>query len=256
MFKLIHYLIGDRNQSIYGYSGANCDRIEEMLKARRKVVEKTLSVNFRSDKSIIQNSNRFSQLKAVGKSDKNGFVKRYLIFEIDGGSGSLSLIDVLNSHSEVAVLARTNATIKKLEFELLKRKYPMKYFNYLSDNDFELWKKKEVHIGLKNRLDKLKPFFNNNENEIFTFIQTNKNSNKLITSIHKSKGREFDYCVVVNSLDKQLLEDVGIYKSLSSKQLERISFDECEKFEVEPKNIHYVAVSRSRHGLYYMLYGI
>ena len=39
---------------------------------------------------------------------------------------------VLNKHSEVVILARTNSVIKKIEFELLKKKYPMKYFNYIT----------------------------------------------------------------------------------------------------------------------------
>jgi len=41
-----YYMIGDRNQSIYGYSGANCTKLEAMLKERRETLEMSLSVNF------------------------------------------------------------------------------------------------------------------------------------------------------------------------------------------------------------------
>jgi DNA helicase-2/ATP-dependent DNA helicase PcrA len=255
-----YYVIGDRNQAIFGYQGASCRKIEAMLKGRRETVEKSLSVNFRSDKSIIENSNRFSSLKAVPNSGEDGFVKRYIIFELespknaDGEKSNLDLISVLDLHDEVVVLARTNAVIKSLEFELLKKKYPMRYFNYISPTDFKEWQKGSVHSSLQGRLDELKPYFNNNENDIFVFIEQNKSSRKFITSIHKSKGREFDYCVVVNSIDPDLIKQVGLNKALSPKQLERITFDPTDEFDVEPRNIHYVAVSRARHGLYYMLY--
>jgi superfamily I DNA/RNA helicase len=254
-----YYLIGDRNQSIYGYSGANCSRIEGMLKSRRETVDKTLSVNFRSDKNIIENSNRFSSLRAVPNSKEDGFVKRYIIFQIEaekdvnGNKRTLDLITVLNSHPEVVILARTNSVIKHLEFELLKIKYPMKYFNYITNSDFTEYKKGNIHVNLQERLDRLKPYFAS-EMDIFTFIEMNKTSSKFITSIHKSKGREFDYCVVVNSIDPQLIAEVGLDKVLSPRQLSRITFDLAEEEDLEPRNIHYVAVSRSKHGLYYMLY--
>lgn len=255
-----YYLIGDRNQSIYSYSGANCRKIEAMLKSRRETIEKTLTVNFRSDKSIISNSNNFSSLKAVPNSKDEGFVKKYIIFQIEapkdenGNKKNLDLITVLNTYSEVAILARTNAVIKNLEFELLKNKYPMRYFNYLTSNDFVEYKKGNVHVNLQERLDMIKPYFNNSEMEVFTFIEMNKTSRKFITSIHKSKGREFEYCVVVNSIDPQLIVEVGLDKVLTPKQLSRLTFDLAEEDDVESRNIHYVAVSRAKHGLFYMLY--
>ena len=32
-----YYLIGDKNQSIYGFSGANCEKIESLLKNEEDV---------------------------------------------------------------------------------------------------------------------------------------------------------------------------------------------------------------------------
>lgn len=252
-----YYLIGDRNQSIYGYSGANCNRIEGMLKARRDVIEQSLSINFRSDKSIVENSNRFSSLEATPKSEKLGFVKKYIIFKIEETNkvkeNDLSLIDVLNKHTEVAILVRTNSVIKSIEFELLKRKYPIKYANYITESDFKEWKKGNVNTVLKSKLNKLKEYFKS-EHEIFMFIEMTKHSLKLVTSIHKSKGREFENCVVVNSIDPDLVDDIGLSKVMSKKQLAKITFDPNDSNDLESKNIHYVAVSRSKVGLYYMLY--
>jgi len=255
-----YYLIGDRNQSIYGYSGASCKKIESMLKNRRETIEKTLTVNFRSDISIIANSNRFSSLKAVPNSKDEGFIRKYIMFQIEapksenGDKKNLDLITVLETYPEVTILVRTNAAIKRIEFELLKRKFPMRYFNYITNNDFVEYKKGNVHVSLQEKLDKIKPYFNNSEMEVFTFIEYNKTSKKFVTSIHKSKGREFEYCVVVNSIDPDLIAEVGLHKVLTPKQLSRLTFDPKEEDDVEPRNIHYVAVSRAKHGLFYMLY--
>lgn len=250
-----YYIIGDPNQSIYGYSGVNCNMIRQMLERRRTTVEKTLSVNFRSDIEIINNSNKFSTIKAIPDSTERGFVSERILYNVTSeNKDEKTLVDVLNEYEEVAVLVRTNATIRKMEYELLKMKYPMKYFNYIKPKDIEDYAKGNIHQNLRKRLDSLKPFFGDRDVDIISFIEANKNSRKLITTIHKSKGREFDYCVVVNSLSPMLVEKIGLNKYFTQKKLARLTFDLSEVNDVESKNIHYVAITRCRHGLYFMLY--
>lgn len=241
-----YYLIGDRNQSIYGYSGANCTKLEDMIKERRETQEMTLSINFRSDQNIVKNSNQYSSLKATANSKEDGFVDDKLINSVD------ELSEILKLPEEVAVLVRTNDIIKKLEMMMLKRKISMKYFNFITPADIKHFNKGEVHAALKTKLNKLKDYFED-EKDIIHFIERNKNSNKLITTIHKSKGREFDICVVINSISPLLLEELGIYETMSKKKLEKISFDMDDEVNVESRNIHYVAVSRSKHKLYFMV---
>jgi superfamily I DNA/RNA helicase len=242
-----YYLIGDRNQSIYGYSGANCTLLEEMLKDRRPgTIEMSLSINFRSDQNIVKNSNQFSTLKATAHSQEDGFVDTNVMWQVD------ELVEILKLPDEVAVLVRTNDIIKHIEFMMLKRKLPMKYFNYITPADVKNFHKGEIHQALKNKLTILKKYFED-EHEIMHFIERNKNSNKSVTTIHKSKGREFDTCVVVNSIAPSVLEESAIYGQLTKKQLEKITFDPEDEINVEPRNIHYVAVSRSKHKLYFMI---
>ena len=76
-------------------------------------------------------------------------------------------------------------------------------------------------------------------------------SKTFITSIHKSKGREYPVCVVVNSLSPEILEKNNIV--LESKELKRFSFDPEDYEDVESKNIHYVAVTRPMEELYYLM---
>ena len=242
-----YYLIGDKNQSIYGFSGSNCELLENMVKRRRTTVEMNLSVNFRSDKNIVENSNNFSTLRAVAKSGEDGYVDNNIILKID------DLIELLKTEDEVAVLVRTNSVIKKLECQLLKRKVPMSYFNFISHKDVEHFKKGQITDSLKNKLSQVREYFGNDENTI-AFIERFKKMNKFVTTIHKSKGREFHTCVVVNSVSPNLLQQNPNFHKLSKKQVAAISFDLDDEDDVEPRNIHYVAVSRSKHKLYYMIY--
>jgi len=242
-----YYLIGDRNQSIYGYSGANCSILESMIKERRETTELSLSVNFRSDQNIVENSNKFSSLKAVANSKEDGYVDDKLILKLD------DLVDILKEPEQVAILVRTNDVIKKLERQMLKRQVPMKYFNFITQTDIKNFRKGEVTDALKNKLSRVKDYFADNE-ALISFIEQHQDSNKFITTIHKSKGREFDTCVVVNSIAPELLEKNPNYSKLTKKQIEAISFDPDDDFDVEPRNIHYVAVSRSKHKLYFMVY--
>lgn len=241
-----YYMIGDRNQSIYGYSGANCSKLENMLKERRPdTMEMSLSINFRSDKKIVENSNKYSSLKAIANSQEEGYVDNKLMLTMD------ELVEVLQFPEEVAVLVRTNDVIKKIELLMLKRKMPLRYFNFITNTDLKNFNKGEIHNSLKTKLNKLKDYFED-EREIMHFIERNKKSNKFVTTIHKSKGREFETCVVVNSIAPELLQQNPNYHKLSDKQLEKISFDPDDEDDIEPRNIHYVAVSRSKHKLYFM----
>jgi superfamily I DNA/RNA helicase len=239
-------MIGDRNQSIYGYSGANCSKLEELLRERRETLEMSLSINFRSDMNIVENSNKYSSLKAIANSKEAGFVDDKLMLQVD------ELVEILRLPEQVAVLVRTNDIIKKIELIMLKRKIPMKYFNFITTTDLKNFKKGEIHATLKNKLSKLKDYYDSDE-EIMNFIELHKDSNKFATSIHKSKGREFDTCVVVNSIAPVLLEQNPNYHKLSQKQLEKITFDPADEVNIEPRNIHYVAISRARHRLYFMV---
>jgi len=241
-----YYMIGDRNQSIYGYSGANCTMLEAMIKERRETVEMSLSVNFRSDKKIVENSNKYSNLKAVANSTEEGFVDDKLMLKVD------ELAELLQTTDEVAVLVRTNDIIKKIELIMLKRKIPMKYFNFITSADLKNFHKGEIHPTLKGKLSRLKDYFESDK-DIIHFIEMHKSSNKFVTSIHKSKGREFETCVVVNSIAPELLMQNPNYEKLTKKQLEKITFDPEEQEDIEPRNIHYVAVSRSKHKLYFMV---
>jgi DNA helicase-2/ATP-dependent DNA helicase PcrA len=233
------------HNSIYQYTGTNCEKLAEMLRERREVEDMILTINFRSDTSIVENSNNYSNLKARAHSKDAGEVDYTIL------TRSEQLREVLDSHEEVAVLVRTNKVIKYIEQVFLGMKYPMRYFNFITPKDVTLFNEGKVSPMLQRKLDSLSRTFGG-ERQLIEFIEQNKDSKKLITSIHKSKGREFNVCVVVNSIAPEVLEDNGF--TLPEKEFKKVSF-EYDDDSVEERNIHYVAISRARHKLHYMLFG-
>ena len=70
--------------------------------------------------------------------------------------------------------------------------------------------------------------------------------------MHKSKGREFETTVLVNSFSEELIKENGLL--LDQKELARLTFLPDEKDYEESKNIHYVGVTRAKTKLYYMYF--
>jgi DNA helicase-2/ATP-dependent DNA helicase PcrA len=238
-----YYFIGDRAQSIYCFSGTNCTAVETLLRKRRKTIELSLSTNFRSAKLIVENSNQFSTLKAIPHHQEEGKVeKRIILFE--------DMVDLIKTKEEIAILARTNKVIKEIEKRLLRLKVPMRYFNYLTPSELEELKNGTERFNTKKKVSYLLDVFGNAEN-IVNFIEENQKSRKFASSIHKSKGREYDVCVIVNSLSPEIIEENELM--LSEEQWKYLSFDPYDEDDFEAQNVHYVAVSRARKENYFMI---
>ena len=238
-----YYLIGDKNQSIYGFSGANCEKIESLLKSKKTVIELTLTKNFRSHKKIVENANKFSSLRAIPESENEGFVDNKFITK-------KTLYAMMQDGKPLTVLVRTNNVIKEIEKQGLKKQIPMRYFNYITKTDLENIKKSSISEPLKKKLNEVLPYYLNVQ-ELVEFIENNQHLDVFVTSIHKSKGREFPRCVVVNSADPQLLVKEGGYMY----DFSEFSFiTEDGEIDEEGRNIHYVAVTRPKEELYFMIY--
>lgn len=240
----VYHLIGDRNQSIYGFTGSNCDMIEKLLKQSKVTVDYSLSVNFRSDINIVNHSNNFSGLKAVPNSKLNGKVD----FKVLTDSELLALMKT----KDVVILARTNKVIRELELNFLMKKIPMRYFNLFSEEELDIIKKKKALTPKLNRkLKKILPKIGRAD-DMVKFIEDNQHKETFVTSIHKSKGREFPVCVVVNSISPHVLEHNSI--ELNPKEIKKVSFDPGDPDDQESLNVHYVAVTRAKNELYFMIY--
>jgi len=239
-----YYLVGDINQSIYGYSGSNCNHIEDRLEKRRKIERMSLSINFRSAPKIVENSNKFSNLKATPFNSFDGEIQEsFVSFD--------KLIELIKSDEEVAVLARTNFIVKLIEFNMLKRKVPMKYFNYLKPKDIEEIKSGTENRLIKKRVEYILEDFVGTKDDLIKFIEDNQNNNSFVTTIHKSKGKEYNTCIVVNSISEDIIEKNEVKIPDNKKEFYTFTSD-MENYQ-EEKNVHYVAISRPKKKLYYML---
>lgn len=235
-----YHLIGDKNQSIYGFSGANCEAIENLLMKTHKTVEMTLTKNFRSHKRIVENSNKYSSLTAIAHHTDDGYIHENLIDEQE-------MYLMLRDGSPLTVLARTNNVIKEIEKECFKKKIKMRYFNYISAADIEKINEGKINPSLKKRLETVAPYYGNT-NGLLKFIKENEASDVFVTSIHKSKGREFPRVIVINSVDPEMLDDT-LY------DIEDYSFLKNDgEIDIESRNVHYVAVTRPKEELYFLIY--
>ncbi len=239
-------LVLDKNQSIFAYSGANVDLIISMLKKRRDCLEKTLSMNFRSAKNIVEHANKYSDLTAIPYSQEEGVVHQDVIL-------MEQLLPLLEKHEEVAILARTNSVIKDIEFELLQRKVPIRYFNYLNQKEIEELKKGTERPATAKKIKALLYTYKSAEN-IVNFIENNQDQKSFVSSIHKSKGKEWDVCVIVNCMSPELVEHNNI--QLDEKQAKTLTFDPNNEEDFESQNVFYVACSRPKNEIYFMLHGI
>jgi hypothetical protein len=233
-----YHLIGDINQSIYGFSGANCEAIEDLLKSKRKTIQMTLTKNFRSAIKIVENSNKYSNLTAIPFHEKEGIVNNKLIDEFQ-------LAAMMEDGKPLTMLARTNNTIKGIEKDCLKKKIKMRYFNFITLQDIKNIRDGKINPSLKKRIDAVAPY-HGNVMALINFIETNSDSEVFITSIHKSKGREFPRCVIINSIDPEMIESDYDYKYT-------YITDEGD-VDIESRNVHYVAVTRPKDELYFLIH--
>ena len=230
------------HNSIFGFSGANCDAIEALLNQHKPVIKFTLSKNFRSKVSLVEHSNTFSNLQAVPHSTEEGILELPMIDED-------TLQDMMMDDDPLAVLVRTNKVIKELEKKCLKKKIKLRYFNYFTPQDLELLKggDKNINPSIKKKLEAVAPYFGSNQ-KMIQFIEENQNSESFITSIHKSKGREYPRVVVVNSFSpEQLMDSPDLWEDYSF-------INSAGEEDIESRNVHYVACTRAKNEQYFLMY--
>lgn len=231
-------IIGDESQSIYGYSGANSEAVISLIKSRRNCLEMTLSKNFRSAQAIVDYSNNYSKVKAIAHKQDSGKVnKKIILFD--------TLAKLLHEDREIAVLVRTNAVLKDIERLLLLQKHPnVRYSNYITLKECDDIKKAKQLPSTNRKIAELLPVYKSTDN-IIMFVEQSQNKKSILLTIHKSKGLEWDTCVVVNSISPEVLA-LNKITNLSKEKIKRISFDRNSEDEEhqESERIHYVGVSR------------
>lgn len=161
---------------------------------------------------------------------------------------------MVDGFEEIVLLCRTNNVIKEIEREFLMRKYPMNYKNYFSESEIENIKKDNIGVSTQNKINFLLPVFKNSRG-IIDFIESERENKKFLLTIHKSKGLEFENCVIVNCFAPDILEFNNV-KELTDEQKKKYSFDPDDEEDFESRNVFYVAITRPKTSLYFMAYKI
>lgn len=222
-------LVGDKNQAIFAFSGVNCDALERILKQHKNVKLMGLTINFRSTADIVENANKYTTLKAKSKDNTQGIIHKEILSESD-------IIKKMNEDKEYVILVRDNRTIKALEYQMLINKTPICYINYFTKDELETLSQNK---GIKKNIMELIPIYKTYKG-IADWIKENSNQKKFITTIHKSKGKEYENSIIVNSLPPDLPNIPGYMEKRV------INMDNPEH-----TNVHYVAVTRSKKELFY-----
>lgn len=134
------FIVGDEDQSIYGWRGANINNIKDFIKDFDAKIFK-LEQNYRSTKKILKAANRLISYN-TGRIEKNLWtnnedgvkIERYTAFNESEeseyvASAIKSLVDYAGyNYSDIAVLVRLNALTQNFEEKFLNYNIPYDVF--------------------------------------------------------------------------------------------------------------------------------
>ena len=248
--------VGDRNQAIYGFSGAYSSSFDLFLK-QGNVVELPLDICYRCNTKIIDKANEVYNIMKYHKKDKGIVATINNTIEIKENSmiicrNSKPLIDLyfelLGSGKSAYIKGEDiltgivrflkpygNHTVESAKIEMLYKLEDLeedksdagKIKLYYFTEDYEKFKKLVQHLAIEyetvdSLLNKIKSLFIDKKNAI------------MLCTIHKSKGLEAD---VVYILDEKLIP------SKFAKSKEQLT---------QESNLKYVARTRAKKELYFL----
>lgn len=220
--------VGDDYQSIFGFSGSRLDLMTEFKKYLEDAKQIPITNVYRNSQELID--------IAVSFIDKNNIqIKK-----------KLSSIKHLDNPIEIYIYDDKNYLDTNKNKSILLDKIIDKIYS----------KDKKGKILLLER-------YNNDidtiiNNDLFTKINKENIINKKYPNnkidyltIHKSKGLEYDYCILINAIDNKYgfpskIEDEKIISILKPKINENISYP-------EERRLFYVAITRTKNKLYILV---
>lgn len=146
------FIVGDDDQSIYGFRGARPDIMLAFPKAFPKAKKVTLGVNYRcssqiltaAGKLIAHNKKRFDKKLTASKGRIEGVhIKRYqdLVTEADDIVKKMQEYEI--PYEDMAVLFRTNMQMRILAGKLMEHNIPFSMKDHLP-NMFDTWMARDI----------------------------------------------------------------------------------------------------------------
>ena len=128
------FVVGDENQSIYGFRGASLKNFKNFIKRYPKSKSYLLNVNFRSTKTIVDFSNQVfeKEVRKVLEAIRRKGEKVKIIHEEDSDSTAKTTIDLIKQMKEQGIIQKYGDVA--LLFRSLKR-HATEYVKYLKKSD-------------------------------------------------------------------------------------------------------------------------
>lgn len=219
---------GDDYQSIFGFSGSRLDLMTEFKKYLDSAKEIPITNVYRNSQELIDIATSF-----IDKNNNQIKKKLSSIKHLDNPIEIYIYDDSIfldtNKNKEILlnnIIDKIYTNDKKSKILLLER--------YNSDIDTVL------NNGLFTKINKE------------TIISKKYPDNKIdYLTIHKSKGLEYDYCILINAIDNKYgfpskIEDEKIISILKPKIKENIAYP-------EERRLFYVALTRTKNKLYILV---
>lgn len=287
------FYVGDIKQSLYRFRGSNSKLFKYIFKSKNLELE-TLENNYRSSKELVdfinnkssfifdnyknQKSNKiFSNTKNIKITDFDDNLSEILNREI-----SLLLSKGIKEQ-DIAILLRNNFDIENIKKDLseyfifnneettyiCEEKGVQEFINI--DCDISKIENIEMEDNIKKIIKKESKKFKKTIDFIYHLEKMSikneiENSGLNILTVHKSKGLEFDYVFLIDSLkeyheidEKVFIHNEDIFNfSLNIDFIGRSEIDEEFKNRkidanreslIDEKNVFYVGITRAKEGL-------
>lgn len=216
-------VVGDDNQSIYKFRGADIRNILSFNKTYPNAKTIRLEQNYRSTKVIIDSSNKVIDCnkaktdKQLWTANEKGELIKVLQCRNNYAEGDKVCFEIKNlikkgySYNDITILYRTNAQSRILEDKFLRENIPFKIFGGLSFYD---------RLEIKDMISFLKLFYNPNDDiALMRVLNTPK---KRIGDVSLERLREF-----AEKYDISLFESLRYAKEIN---LTNVAREEIEKF--------------------------
>ena len=250
-------IVGDRNQAIYGFRGADSNSIslfhQRLLKGKREISEFTLSISWRCPKSVVKEANRYVKDFSAPDFAKEGSVVENAPFLPEQNDMVLcrynaplvgAFYDLISQGKSTYILGRdmTKGLITAVQkisknnnmgteefWTLFMQDYSYNYQRLLDDN------KENQAMALEDKRDCINIFVKKATTvggiieEIKRVFDNNDEGEIMLSTVHKAKGLEADNVYILAT--------------------ERMPHPLGGK---EENNIAYVAITRAKNNLFYI----
>lgn len=235
-------LVGDANQSIYGFNGSSSVYMSKNFVEDFKPTRFILNENYRSAKRIVEFANQLEHYDSVTNYVYDGELSAYCFDDED--SEAKYIVDKIEqlirdghpdvegkiTESSIAVIARNRYVFNKLEHELANRNLSFYFKKTISgiENESDLMKVFDLSIRI---LINSRDYIHLNQLMKLTgYAERGASSYSDGLSIIKNALKSTEYSIIIPALEKLNKENLNVNNSLDAIQDLLPSFSDDERY--------------------------